>query len=136
VPISSRPEQFVRRRFTRAGDTPMGAASSALSTSVTQRKRTYRENGIMFYRPWIFMITDGGPTDQWKSAAEQVKQEKPRRRRNFRRRRRRCQLRRYSARSRSRTVKLDGLRFRDLFQWLSNSQQVCLTIDAGRRGTA
>ena len=40
-------------------DTPMGAAIHRAIEMVTDRKATYRANGIAFYRPWIFLITDG-----------------------------------------------------------------------------
>jgi len=117
-------ENFVAPTLHAAGDTPMGAAIERAIELVTQRKRTYRENGIMFYRPWIFMITDGGPTDHWKTAAEQIKQGEAAKAfaffgvgvggANF------DVLSQIAVRE---PLKLDGLRFRDLFQWLSNSQQ-------------
>src|SRR5262245_53729188 len=50
------------------GETPMGAAVTKAIDLVKQRKETYRANGILFYRPWIFMITDGAPTDEWTDA--------------------------------------------------------------------
>jgi uncharacterized protein YegL len=88
------------------------------------RKDQYRANGIMFYRPWVFLITDGGPTDDWRSAAEQVKHGEKTKAfaffsvgiegANF------DVLRQISIRE---PLKLAGLRFRDLFHWLSNSQQ-------------
>ncbi|MEO0241947.1 MAG: hypothetical protein ABIM42_02750 [candidate division WOR-3 bacterium] len=30
---------------------------------VEERKGEYKERGIDYYRPWIFMIRDGEPTD-------------------------------------------------------------------------
>ena len=106
------------------GDTPMGQAILRATEMLRQRKEQYRANGIMFYRPWIFLITDGGPTDEWKTAAASVKEGENAKTfaffsvgvkgANF------DVLNQISMRE---PLKLDGLRFRDLFQWLSNSQQ-------------
>jgi uncharacterized protein YegL len=107
-----------------AGQTPMGQAIVQGLQMLRERKDQYRANGIMFYRPWIFLITDGGPTDDWHPAADQVKQGETAKAfsffavgtkdANF------DILQQISARE---PLKLDGVRFRDLFKWLSNSQQ-------------
>lgn len=55
-------------------DTPMGSAIELAIEMLQARKDEYRNNGIQSYRPWIFLITDGGPTDEWKYAASLVKQ--------------------------------------------------------------
>lgn len=115
-------EFFEPPTLSAAGDTPMGAAIARALSMINERKSTYRNNGIEYYRPWIFMITDGSPTDSWRQAAEQVhKAEKNKQVQffavgvkgaNFE------ILREISVRA---PLLLDGLRFGDLFTWLSNS---------------
>ncbi len=45
------------------GYTPMGDAILKAADLIEQRKQHYKNQGIDYYRPWIFLITDGDPTD-------------------------------------------------------------------------
>lgn len=117
-------ETFSAPTLEATGDTPMGQAIAQAIDMLQARKTLYRENGIQFYRPWIFLITDGEPTDSWQAAAERVRQGETAKAfaffavgvagANF------DVLRKISVRD---PVKLAGLKFRELFRWLSNSQQ-------------
>jgi uncharacterized protein YegL len=117
-------EQFNPPTLTVTGDTPMGAAINQSIDMVTGRKKTYRENGIAFYRPWIFLITDGGPTDAWHDAAARVKEGEASKAFSFFavgvQEAHFDILKQISVRE---PLHLKGVRFRDLFQWLSNSQK-------------
>lgn len=107
------------------GDTPMGAAINKAVDMIAERKQAYKDAGIAFYRPWIFLITDGAPTDRWADAAQRVAQGEASRsfiffavgveNADF------SVLAQISAVREP--LKLKGLQFRDLFQWLSNSQR-------------
>lgn len=57
-----------------SGDTPMGAAIEQGLELLQRRKDIYKANGISHYRPWIFLITDGGPTDSVVLATQLVKE--------------------------------------------------------------
>jgi uncharacterized protein YegL len=107
------------------GETPMGAAIKAGIEMIRERKERYRANGIMFYRPWIFMITDGAPTDEWRSAAAAIAEGDRSKAFAFFAvgvRGANMDVLRQISTTRE-PLMLDGLKFRELFQWLSNSQQ-------------
>lgn len=117
-------EGFMPPHLQAGGTTPMGAAIHRAIDMVEERKQTYKANGIAYYRPWLFLITDGGPTDEWKSAADRVRAgESAKSFSFFSVGVEGANLDTLSQISKRTPLKLKGLRFRDLFQWLSSSQQ-------------
>lgn len=62
-------------RLTAGGCTAMGAAINKAIDMVKERNRFYVTLGTQCYQPWIFMITDGHPTDDITEAAERIRTE-------------------------------------------------------------
>lgn len=106
------------------GDTPMGAAIERAVSLVGDRKAEYRANGIKYYRPWIFLITDGAPTDNWQRAAGLVKEgESSKSFAFFAVGVQGADTRTLNEIAPRGALALEGLRFRELFMWLSSSLQ-------------
>lgn len=117
-------DKFVPPVLTANGSTPMGQAIELGIKNIEERKNLYRMHDIEYYRPWIFLITDGEPTDSWQKAARQVHEGEENKKflffavgtkdANF------DILRQISSRS---PVQLKGAKFRELFTWLSASMR-------------
>src|SRR6266404_3771467 len=71
------PDTWTPPQLEASGDTPMGAAIEHGLQMLENRKQVYRQSGITYYRPWVFLLTDGGPTDSWRNAASLVPRPEP-----------------------------------------------------------
>lgn len=119
-------DAFIPPQLTSNGHTPMGEAIMTGLEMLEARKQTYKQAGISYYRPWVFLITDGGPTDNWQQAAQAVRAGDNMDKKQFS----------FFAvgvdgadmntlsqicSSNRPPMKLQGLSFRELFSWLSSS---------------
>ena len=120
------PDVFEPPHLSAGGDTPMGSAIMTGLDMLEARKATYKQAGIAYYRPWVFLVTDGEPTDHWQAAADRVHPGDNPERRAFSFFAVAVEgadigkLASICSPSRP-PMKLKGLSFRELFSWLSSS---------------
>jgi uncharacterized protein YegL len=111
------------------GATHMGAAIHKALDMLGERKASYRANGVAYYRPWVFLITDGEPQGESAEVVERAAQrireeEQSRRLAFFAVGVERANMTRLAEIVTVRPpIKLQGLKFTDLFLWLSASMQ-------------
>ena len=121
-------DQFDPPKLKAQGLTVMGSAIHKGLDMVADRKAQYSANGVAYYRPWVFLITDGEPQGEPDSlieqAAQRIKEDEDNKRvaffavgvegANMTR------LSQIVSRS---PLKLVGLNFQEMFIWLSASMQ-------------
>src|SRR5262249_24778202 len=90
---------------------------------INDRKQLYKKHGLDYYRPWLFIITDGEPNDQgWEQAAALVRQEQEAKRvLSFAIGVEEANMRTLAQFSTVEPKKLHGIAFNKLFEWLSKS---------------
>jgi len=70
------PRNLIPPHFNADGATPMGEAVVRAYEVLESRKEEYRQAGLAYFRPWMFLLTDGEPTDAnskiWKEAVRLV----------------------------------------------------------------
>lgn len=109
------------------GSTQMAPAISLALDIVTNRKLQYRRNGVSYYRPWVFLITDGSPDEgitSLKEVATRIKaSEKEKHLAFFAVGVGSADMSCLSYLSTRTPLTLQGLKFEELFSWLSASMQ-------------
>jgi len=111
--------------FRAKSTTPMAKAVLEAITLLESRKNAYKSNGVDYFQPWIVLMTDGGPTDELSvineatsKTQELIKNKK-------------LTLftigigndadMEFLEQFGSSPIKLQGLKFNEFFQWLSQS---------------
>ncbi len=118
-------EQFQAFPLTADGSTPLGIGIQLGLRMVDQIKQDLRGAGINYTRPWMMIITDGEPTDSgedWNKAVQECKgAESAKRVEVFTIGVEGANIAKLSQLSNRPPVMLDGLKFNELFLWLSSS---------------
>lgn len=118
-------DQFQAFPLTADGSTPLGIGIRLGLQMVDQIKQDLRASGINYTRPWMMIITDGEPTDSgedWNKAVLECKSaESAKRVEVFTIGVEGANIAKLSQLSIRPPVMLDGLKFNELFLWLSSS---------------
>lgn len=74
IPFKPIANVFAPPPFRAAGMTSMGAALRMATSDLKARRELYHQNGVSCYRPWVVLMTDGGPNDEWRNAAREMRE--------------------------------------------------------------
>lgn len=110
------------------GVTCLGEGLNLALNTLSARKNLYKQTGVSYYQPWMVLMTDGQPTDEWRAAAQRAHQLTKQRKLSFfgvavgdkadmDTLKQICPPHRPPARMR-------GVQFREFFDWLSKSMSM------------
>jgi uncharacterized protein YegL len=121
--------EFAAPTLTANGTTPTGQAVDLALAKIEDEKQRFKQAGVAYTRPWLFLMSDGVPTDDWQGAAERCRQaEKANKVAVFPiavgEEANAATLGEFSSKGAPAVKRLDGLKFRELFLWLSASMKV------------
>ncbi len=119
-------EAFYAPQLTPGGTTPMGEAINLGLDMIRDIKTTFKNNAIAYYRPWMFMITDGEPDPGWQSAVQRLHNEAANKGVAFFAvgvENANMQILSQIATPTLPPVMLKGLNFKEMFRWLSDSMR-------------
>lgn len=120
------------------GTTPTGQAIEMALAEIEDEKSRYKASGIAYTRPWLFLMSDGLPTDDWEKAAADCRAAEQ------------AQkvaifpiavgegshadtLGAFCHNGRGGVKQLAGLQFKELFLWLSTSLQTVSQSQSGEQ---
>ncbi len=125
-------DRFSAPRLRAGGTTAMVDGLRQAMELIEERRRAYRESNVQYYRPWLFLLTDGRPTDaqgrptdDWHEVAAELQGYLAARKAVF------FAVGTSSADfdilhgiggAEGKVARLHGLQFREFFAWLSTSQ--------------
>jgi len=120
---------FVAPVLEASGTTPTGQAIDLALAKIEEEKQNFKTAGVAYTRPWLFLMSDGQPTDDWLPAAEHCRQAE--------------QANKvavfpiavgdgaqadamgqFTSKGAASVKRLNGLKFQELFLWLSASMKV------------
>jgi uncharacterized protein YegL len=111
------------------GTTPTGQAVELALDKIEEQKQQFKSAGVAYTRPWLFLMSDGNPTDAWEQAADRCRQAEGANKvavfplavgpgADA------AAMGEFSSKGVAAVKQLDGLKFRELFLWLSASMKV------------
>jgi uncharacterized protein YegL len=116
---------FAAFPLTAGGTTPLGKGVQIALQMIDQGKRNLRNAGISYTRPWMMIISDGEPTDStdgWNAAVRDCQSAEARKQVEiFSIGVEGCNLSKLSQLSAKPPLMLSGMKFQELFVWLSAS---------------
>ena len=121
--------EFVAPSLQAGGTTPTGLAVDLALSKIEEEKQRFKQSGVAYTRPWLFLMSDGSPTDDWQGAAERCRQaEKANKVAVFPiavgDEANSATLGEFSGKGLLAVKQMRGLKFRELFLWLSASMKV------------